>query len=473
MLDEVPPTEGAITLYEEDAVLAALRPSPEFDGLNKEMCSSSYAVFPIKVRGRVLIVLGVDKKTNGAELTLQDKKILDLFSEITGGILENVLNKEALIRDELTELFNRYYFMKCLNEELERAKRYDMPLSCCIFDIDDFKLINDTYGHIFGDQVLKQIGRLAKAIVRGTDIVARYGGEEFVILFAHTRLEDAVVAVEHIRRTISTLIFLHNEKEVRVTATFGMSSYLPENTKNSSTLLHRADMGLYVGKKQYHKNCIVIYTENGYRIVKKEESLIKNFEDMKETFDSFPRTEEVSIREITHQKKFKKDLLAVKTKLQCIRIPTQILIKAKGGKASLHHIGKRESVISLVSLGIILFLLIPLFFVDKKKGEEGVFNISSMLSPVLSSTHPPSNLSCTVSVYDDRSLDETFEETSPFEKYIEIAGAKEDGQLSEAFVKEKKSFSRREMYTKGKLKTRIKRELVKEDIRRAFLLSDL
>jgi diguanylate cyclase (GGDEF)-like protein len=361
--------------------------------------------------------------------------------------------------------------MKCLNEEFERAKRYDMPLSCCIFDIDDFKLINDTYGHIFGDQVLKQIGNLVKAIVRGTDIVARYGGEEFVILFTHTRLEDAVIAVEHIRRTISALTFLHNEKEVRVTATFGISSYLPENT-NSTTLLHRADMGLYEGKKQYHKNCIVIYTENGYRIIKKEESLISNFEDIEETIDSFPPIEEGSIRGITHQKKFKENLLAVRTKLQCIRVPTQILIKAKDFEASFHHIGKRESV-SLVGLGIILFLLIPLVFVDEKKGEEGIFSISSMLSPVLSSTHPRSNLSCTVSVYDDRSLDETFEETSPFGKYIEIAGAKEEGQLSEAFVKEKKVFSRRGMYTKGKLKTRIKREFVKEDLRRAFLLADL
>jgi GGDEF domain-containing protein len=162
VLDEVPATEGAITLYEEDAVLAALRPSPEFDGLNKEMCSSSYAVIPLKVRGRVLVVLGVDKTTNGDELTPEDKKILDLFSEIAGGILENVLNKEALITDGLTELFNRSYFMKCFNEEFERAKRYDMRLSCCIFDIDDFKLINDTYGHIFGDQVLKQIGKLLK-----------------------------------------------------------------------------------------------------------------------------------------------------------------------------------------------------------------------------------------------------------------------------------------------------------------------
>ncbi|MGH7901169.1 MAG: GGDEF domain-containing protein, partial [Thermodesulfobacteriota bacterium] len=312
VLDEVPATEGAINLYEEDAVLAALRPAPEFSGLNREMSASFHAIFLIKVRGQVVVVVGVDKHTNGEELTSQDKRVLDLFSEIAGGILENVLNKEALIRDELTGLFNRNYFMKRLNEELERAKRYDMPLSCCIFDIDDFKVINDTYGHLFGDHVLREIGRLTKGMVRATDIVARYGGEEFVILFPQTRLDDAVVAAEHIRRTISTLVFLHNEKKVGVTATFGMSSNLPENTKTSSTLLHRADMGLYEGKKQYHKNCIVTYSEYGYKGVNKEESLMRTLENMNDTYDSFPRIESVRLSGIIYKTKFKKSLLTAR-----------------------------------------------------------------------------------------------------------------------------------------------------------------
>jgi len=158
--------------------------------------------------------------------------------------------------------------MKRLNEEFERAKRYDIPLSCCIFDIDDFKLINDTYGHIFGDQVLKQVGRFTAAAVRRTDIVARYGGEEFTILFPHTVLESAVVAVEHIRRAISALIFSYNEKEVQVTATFGISSYPPVNTGKPKELFHQADTALYEGKKRYNKNCVVVYTGNVYSCVR-------------------------------------------------------------------------------------------------------------------------------------------------------------------------------------------------------------
>jgi diguanylate cyclase (GGDEF)-like protein len=348
-----------------------------------------------------------------------------------------------------------------------------MPLSCCIFDIDDFKVINDTYGHLFGDHVLREIGRLTKGMVRATDIVARYGGEEFVILFPQTRLDDAVVAVEHIRRTISTLVFLHNEKKVGVTATFGMSSNLPENTKNSSTLLHRADMALYEGKKQYHKNCIVTYSEYGYKAVNKEESLMRTLENMNDTYDSFPRFECVRLTGIIHKTKFKKSLLTARAKRGCAQLRAQILIKAKDWKASLHHIGRGESAMSLMGIGIILCLLIAFLFADKNGEDEGMFSISSMLSPVYSSHYPPSNLSCRVSMYDDRSLDDELEEISPFGKYIEITGANEQGQLTRAFVKGKKSRSRRGAYRQSKLTTPSERALVKEHLRRAFLLADL
>lgn len=231
--------------------------------------SRSFALIPIKVKGQVRVVLEVDRETSGGEITPQDKEILDLFSEMASTILENIINQEGLkatlIRDELTGLFNRRYFVDRLSEEYERAKRYNIPLSLCIFDIDDFKLLNDTYGHIFGDQVLKQIGRLTQSAVRHADIVSRYGGEEFTVLFTHTALENAVVVAEHIRRAISALIFPCDDKEVQVTATFGISAYSPLNMGKPKELLHRADMALYEGKKQYNKNCIVTYTENGYK----------------------------------------------------------------------------------------------------------------------------------------------------------------------------------------------------------------
>jgi diguanylate cyclase (GGDEF)-like protein len=246
-----------------------------FDGregasaLSTATSSRSFALIPIKVRGWVRVILEVDRETSGREITPQDKEVLDLFSEMASTILENIINQEelkaTLIRDELTGLFNRRYFVERLSEEYERAKRYNIPLSLCIFDIDDFKLLNDTYGHIFGDQVLRQIGRLTQSAVRHADIVSRYGGEEFTVLFTHTALENAVIVAEHMRRAISALIFPYNDKEVHVTATFGISAYSPTNMGKPKELLHKADMALYEGKKQYNKNCIVTYTENGYK----------------------------------------------------------------------------------------------------------------------------------------------------------------------------------------------------------------
>jgi diguanylate cyclase (GGDEF)-like protein len=443
-------TSGAINLYEEALWLAALRPAPKFCGRNTEATAHFHDIFPIKVSGRVEVIVGVYKNTNRGGLNSQRKRVLNLFSEIAGGILENVLNQEALIRDALTGLFNRKYFLKRLSEELERAKRYDTPLSCCLFDIDDFKVINDTYGHLFGDHVLREIGRLTKNMVRATDIVARYGGEEFVILFPQTRLDDATVAVEHIRRTISTLTF---ERRVRVTATFGMSSILPEIPDDSNTLLHRADMALYEGKKQYRKNCIVTYSEHGSKPINEQE-LWCNSADMSQTHDSLPRI--VNADAIIDKARLKKSLLAARAKRGSARLRAQV-IKARDWKGSL-----REE-IALAILGVILFVLIPALFAEKRGDNGGI--------PIFSPAYTSLNSSCTVSMYDDRSSNTELELISPFEKYIEATRAKVQRQLTVA--KKKKSRSRRGTYTRSGLMTTSGRELVKADLRRAFLLADL
>jgi diguanylate cyclase (GGDEF)-like protein len=261
----------AIFIFEGEKVPSELRLLPEFARL-KSMRSRFFAVAPIKVKGQVRVILGADRKTSGKGITPEDKEILDLFSDMVGTALENIITQEelntVLIKDELTGTFNKRYFMDRLNEEFERAKRYDVPLSCCIFDIDDFKVVNDTHGHLFGDQVLKQVGNVTTAVVRKTDLVARYGGEEFTVLFTHTILGNAAIVVERIRRVISSLIFPNSGGHVRISATFGISSYPGLNVEKPEDLLYYADMALYEGKKQYNKNCVVISLENGYRCVR-------------------------------------------------------------------------------------------------------------------------------------------------------------------------------------------------------------
>ncbi|MCH8028711.1 MAG: sensor domain-containing diguanylate cyclase [Candidatus Dadabacteria bacterium] len=245
--------------------------------LTPEMRSDSFAVVPIKTMNLVRAIITVDRHTSYGTLTQEDVEILELVSEMTSALLENLVRHEeldmALIRDDLTQVFNRSYFVRRLREEFERSKRYALPLSCCMFDIDNFKNINDTFGHLFGDHVLIQITRAVSEIVRHADILARYGGEEFTILYTHTKLEKAIVAVERIRRALEKISFQQNtDDSLQITATFGISSYPPLRTIKAEELIHYADMALYEGKKKYNRNCIVYYNGNEYEMVKPTDS---------------------------------------------------------------------------------------------------------------------------------------------------------------------------------------------------------
>jgi len=246
----------------------SLRIPQEISALNPEMRNSSFAIIPIRTHNAVRSLIYIDKTPSGGNLTKEDIEALGLISEMSSAILENLVSYEqldtALIKDEMTLLFNRTYFLKRLREEFERSKRFALPLSICMFDIDDFKLVNDSYGHMFGDQVLQKISSAATNIVRNLDVVARYGGEEFAVLFPHTNLDSAIIAVDRIQRSLYDADIRTNGNSISVTATFGISSYPPVKTSQSEQLLHYADMALYEGKRNYDKNCIVIFNGNGF-----------------------------------------------------------------------------------------------------------------------------------------------------------------------------------------------------------------
>ncbi len=152
---------------------------------------------------------------------------------------------ESIARtDSLTGLLNRISFEELLNREVERAKRYGEELSLVIFDIDNFKDINDTYGHLFGDKVLKEIARVVSRNVRESDIIARWGGEEFIILLPNTPLDSAISASEKLRRKIELCGF---EDGVSVTASFGVAQLYPED--DAIRLVLKADKALYEAKR--------------------------------------------------------------------------------------------------------------------------------------------------------------------------------------------------------------------------------
>ena len=157
----------------------------------------------------------------------------------------NILEYQAS-HDKLTGLFNRNKFDEIFAKEIKRTKRYKNELSVIIFDIDNFKMVNDTYGHQIGDEVLKDISKIALDNVREQDITTRWGGEEFFILLPQTNLSGAVIVANKIRTSTQNHIF--TEKSLKITASFGVAQFCIEND-DEKTIITRADELLYEAKR--------------------------------------------------------------------------------------------------------------------------------------------------------------------------------------------------------------------------------
>ncbi len=167
--------------------------------------------------------------------------------------LENAVMGQEQLRhlaetDPLTNCFNRRALMQKLEQEMDRAARYATMLTGMMIDIDNFKQINDTHGHLVGDRVLKQLSSLLKREQRSVDIVARYGGEEFVVLLPETTAAESRNFAERILRRVATHDFGETGKPVRVTISIGIASYPDERVTDGESLLKLADNHLYRAK---------------------------------------------------------------------------------------------------------------------------------------------------------------------------------------------------------------------------------
>ena len=151
------------------------------------------------------------------------------------------------LQDSLTEIPNRAAFDERLALEIKRWQRYKKPLSIALADVDNFKSINDNYGHSAGDKTLKVIARALQQGLRETDFIARYGGEEFVILFPETSLDELTAPLNTLREKIKSIVFTFKNQKVPITISFGASQLTAEDT--SRQVFDRADEALYEAKK--------------------------------------------------------------------------------------------------------------------------------------------------------------------------------------------------------------------------------
>lgn len=160
---------------------------------------------------------------------------------------ETVYN--ALVRDALTGTMNKRYLLESMQREIARAVRQKATLSVAILDIDHFKRVNDTHGHLVGDEVLKEFGNRMTEISRADDLLARYGGEEFCLLLADTGLAEALEIMERCRQRISALPFMTADGPLDITASFGVACLDPIEATDPLELIKLADAKLYEAKK--------------------------------------------------------------------------------------------------------------------------------------------------------------------------------------------------------------------------------
>jgi diguanylate cyclase (GGDEF)-like protein len=164
--------------------------------------------------------------------------------------LRNALEEveRLAITDSLTGLFNHRHLFELAGREFQRARRYQLPLSVMMVDIDEFKRVNDTYGHAAGDQVLQGVAECCRKELREVDVIGRYGGDEFVALLPETGLSAACQVAERLRKSIAERTLDTKAGRITVTVSLGVA-VLDDEHLTPESLLDRADQALYVAKQ--------------------------------------------------------------------------------------------------------------------------------------------------------------------------------------------------------------------------------
>ncbi len=181
-----------------------------------------------------------------------------LLVSLSGLAISGKMNS-LIIRDGLTGLFNKSYIHQRLDEEFYRSKRYDHDLSLMMVDLDNFKALNDRFGHAVGDHLLRYFSQVIADTIRPSDIAARYGGEEFLIILPETRKEEAQTVAERLLNRISLYPFRvdSRKEDVPFTISIGVTAY-PDHGECAEDLVVLADQALYQAKKD-GKNKVAVY----------------------------------------------------------------------------------------------------------------------------------------------------------------------------------------------------------------------
>lgn len=228
--------------------------------IDQESVSRSHAQLVNTGQAVVLRDLG---STNGTyvndelvqEVHLRDGDLIKIgrtiFKFLSGSNIENAYHEEIYrltTVDGLTDVFNKRYFLENLEREVSRARRYGRELSLIILDIDFFKQVNDNFGHLAGDHVLKQVAQLIRRNIRREDFLARYGGEEFAIILPEIDHANAMAMAEKVRKLVEQATLSFENTPIPTTISLGVAT-LADETTEAADFIRRADENLYEAKR--------------------------------------------------------------------------------------------------------------------------------------------------------------------------------------------------------------------------------
>ena len=224
---------------------------------------SSLICVPLIAKGECIGIINITNKKNGKLFNKKDLEFVEALANQAAIAVDNAQLYELATKDGLTKLYIHRHFYFLLESEIKRVQRYHHVLSLLMLDIDNFKHVNDTYGHLVGDMVLKEIAATIQKTIRHVDIPARYGGEEFTIILPETAALNAVTIAERLRKKISEIeVKVDDNTIIRPTVSIGIAEY-PNAADDIKDLIDWADKALYVSKEN-GKNCIHLYFDGKF-----------------------------------------------------------------------------------------------------------------------------------------------------------------------------------------------------------------
>ena len=257
---------GWVVQYKRPLIINDVKKDRRFDArvdLLTGYKTRSVLCAPLISRGRIIGAVELLNKRRGP-FNDEDLDMITTLVEPGAIAIENAIlyqkSAELTVTDDLTKLFNSRYLNVHLRREIKRSRRYGVPVSLIFLDLDGFKKVNDTYGHLSGSRALYEVGQILQETVREIDVVSRYGGDEFTIILPQTGAAGALTIAERIRTLIAERVFLTDLNiEVRLTASFGVSTF-PDHGQTREDLIQRADQAMYLVKDR-GKNGVALAAE--------------------------------------------------------------------------------------------------------------------------------------------------------------------------------------------------------------------